>query len=153
LTREYKAAEACAAEALELREKYHLPNAADTNCFLGYARSQLGGTTDGIAQIGRGIDELVRIGHRLGVPFCMMFLAAVQNSAGAIKEGLETVERALNFSSEELVSRPEALRIRGELRLKQGHREMAEADFGDSIAMARGMGAKAWELRTTMSLA
>ncbi len=153
LAREYKAAEACAAEALELREKYHLPNATDTKCFLGYARAQLGGTTDDIAQIGRGIDELIRIGHRLGVPLCMMLLAAAQNSAGAIKEGLETVERALNFSPEELVSRPEALRIRGELRLKQGQREMAEADFGDSIAMARSMGAKAWELRTTMSLA
>jgi predicted ATPase len=51
------------------------------------------------------------------------------------------------------VWRPETLRIRGELRLKQGDRQLAEADFRDSIAMARNMGAKAWELRTTMSLA
>jgi predicted ATPase len=52
-----------------------------------------------------------------------------------------------------LRTRPEALRIRGELRFKQGDRQLAEADFRDSIAMARSMGAKAWELRTTMSLA
>jgi class 3 adenylate cyclase len=122
LAREDRAAEACAAAALDLREKYHLPNAPDTICFLGYAQAQLGATTDGIVQIGRGIDGLVRTGHRLGVPFCMMLLAAAQSSAGAIKDGLETVERALNFNPEELVSRPEALRIRGELRLKQGHR-------------------------------
>jgi class 3 adenylate cyclase len=153
LAREYEAAEVCAAEALELREKYHLPNAPDTICFLGYARAQLGGTTDGIAQIGQGIDETVRTGGRLGVPFCMMLLAAAQNSAGAIKDGLETVERALNFNPQELVSRPEALGIRGELRLKQGHQELAETDFGDSIAMARSMGAKVCELRTTMSWA
>jgi len=83
----------------------------------------------------------------------MMLLAAAQSSAGAIKDGLETVERALNSNPQELVHRPEALRIRGELRLKQDHRELAEADFVDSIAMARSMGAKAWELRTTMGLA
>src|SRR5262249_35836825 len=53
----------------------------------------------------------------------------------------------------EAFGRPETLRIRGELRLKQGNRQLAEADFRDSIAMARSMGAKAWELRTTMSLA
>jgi predicted ATPase len=29
---------------------------------------------------------------------------------------------------------------------------MAEADFREAIALARGMGAKSWELRTTMSL-
>jgi hypothetical protein len=153
LAREYKAAEAFAAAALELFDKYHLPNLVSTKCLLGYARAQLGGTTDGIVQIGRGIDESVRIGNRAGVPFCMMLLAAAQSSAGAIKDGLETIERALNFNPQELVSRPETLRIRGELRLKQDNREQAESDFRDSLAMARSMGSKAWELRTSMSLA
>src|SRR5262249_16941798 len=63
-----------------------------------------------------------------------------------------TVEHALNFNPDELVFRPETLRIRGELRLKQRNRRLAEADFRDSISMARSMGAKAWELRATMSL-
>jgi len=120
--------------------------------FLG-ARVQLGRTTDGIVQLGRGIDESIRSGTRLGLSFSIMLLAAAHSSAGAIEDGLETVERALNFNPQELVSRPEALRIRGELRLKQGHRQLAEGDFRESIAMARRMGAKAWELRTAMSLA
>jgi predicted ATPase len=47
----------------------------------------------------------------------------------------------------------ETLRIRGELRLEQGDRQLAEADFQESISMARSMWAKAWELRTTTSLA
>ena len=49
--------------------------------------------------------------------------------------------------------RPETFTIRGELRLKQGQAELAEADFRESIAFAQKMGAKAWELRMTMSLA
>ena len=44
-------------------------------------------------------------------------------------------------------------RIRGELRLKQGQTDLAEADFREAIALARRMGAKAWELRATISLA
>ena len=66
---------------------------------------------------------------------------------------METVEQGLNFNCEELVYRPETLRIRGELRLKQGDLQLAEADFRESISLARSMGAKAWELRTPMSLA
>ena len=80
-------------------------------------------------------------------------LADAQLCAGAIGDALETVEEALNFNPEDAVWRPETLRIRGELRLKQGDLQLAEADFHDSLAMARSMGAKAWELRTTMSLA
>jgi predicted ATPase len=45
------------------------------------------------------------------------------------------------------------LRLRGEILLKLADSQLAEADFRDSIAMARGMSAKACELRTTMSLA
>jgi predicted ATPase len=38
------------------------------------------------------------------------------------------------------------------LRLKQGQIEPSEADFREAIALAQKMGAKAWELRATMSL-
>ena len=50
--------------------------------------------------------------------------------------------------------RPDALRVRGELRAEQTPRsELAETDFRDAIPFARKMAAKAWELRATMSLA
>jgi len=45
------------------------------------------------------------------------------------------------------------LRLRGELLLKQGRTELAEADFHQAIALAQRIGAKAWELRATTSLA
>ena len=83
----------------------------------------------------------------------MTYLAAAQHRAGAIGDALETVEQALNFNPEEAAYRPETLRIRGELRLNQGNLQLADADFLDSITMARSMGAKAWELRATTSLA
>ncbi len=58
-----------------------------------------------------------------------------------------------------VVYRPEMLRLRGELtaRRELGDRleleVAAESDFHESIALARNMGAKGWELRTTISLA
>jgi len=39
------------------------------------------------------------------------------------------------------------------LRLEQGQVELAAGDFRAAIALARTMGAKAWQLRATMSLA
>jgi len=45
------------------------------------------------------------------------------------------------------------LRLRGELRFKQGQTELAETDFREAIVLAQKMSAKAWELRTTASLA
>jgi predicted ATPase len=108
---------------------------------------------DGIALIRQGIDASVQIGNRAGVPGAITSLAAAQLRAGTIDDALETVEQALNFNPAEALSRPETLRIRGEVRLMQRDLQLAEDDFRDSIAMARSIGAKAWELRTTISLA
>jgi predicted ATPase len=67
-------------------------------------------------------------------------------------EALETVEQTLRLNRGELIYHPEILRLRGELRLKPGQTELAEADFREAIALAQKMSAKAWELRATMSL-
>jgi predicted ATPase len=81
------------------------------------------------------------------------YMAEAQIRTGAIVGALETIEQALQANPDELACRPEILRIRGELRLKQGQPELAEADFREAIALAQNMQAKAWELRATMSLA
>jgi hypothetical protein len=152
--RENDSAEALAAHALDLCEKNQFPNdAASSRQLLGHLRAERGRAAEGIALIREGIDALLKTGSRAGIPGAITSLVAAQLSAGAIGDALETVERTLNFNPEEVVGRPETLRIRGELRLKQGAPQLAEADFRDSIAMARAMGAKAWELRTTLGLA
>ena len=96
---------------------------------------------------------MVQIGNRASVPGNITSLAAAQLRIGAIGDGLETIEQALNFNPQEAVGRPETLRVRGERRLKREEVQLAEADFHDSIAMASSMRVKAWELRTTMSMA
>jgi predicted ATPase len=61
--------------------------------------------------------------------------------------------RALSINPDERYWLPETLRVRGEIRRRQGEAEPAEADFRDAIALAREMSAKAWELRAATSLA
>jgi tetratricopeptide (TPR) repeat protein len=151
--REYERAEVSAAHLLKLSEKHQfVPIAARLRCVLGMARVQLGRTADGIALIRQGIAEMLEAGeptYRTDA----LYLAKAQERDGAILDALETVEQALQASPDELVNRPEIFRLRGELRLEQGQTELAEADFREAIGLAQKMGAKAWELRATMSLA
>ncbi len=152
--REYDQAEALAARALELSEKHQLSLlAALSRCVLGGARAQLGHTAEGIGLIHQGIHGLLEIGSRVSISDFTTCLAAAQEREGAIADALETVEQALQTNPDELVYRPETFRVRGRLRLKQGQTDLAEADFREAIALARGMGAKTLELRATTSLA
>jgi tetratricopeptide (TPR) repeat protein len=150
--RDYEQAEPLAARALELSEKHQFPpEAAYSRCVLGQARAHLGRAAEGIELIRQGIANMLESGSRIG--YFTAWMAAAQEREGAIVEALETVEQALQANPDELAYRPETLRLRGELRLKLRQTELAETDFRESIALAQKMGAKAWELRATMSLA
>ena len=154
LIRENDKAAPLATKCLELCEKHKIPTlAAYSRCLLGHAWAQLGRASEGIGLIRRGISEMLDAGSRVAVTFFVTWLAVAQQRAGLLDEALETAEEALEINPEELPYRPETLRVRGELRLEKGQPERAEADFRDSISLARTMGAKAWELRTTISLA
>jgi tetratricopeptide (TPR) repeat protein len=150
LLREYEQAEALAARGVELSEKNQIPLiAALCRCALGRARAQLG-RTEGIALIRQGIAGLLERGTHVGDTAFTAWLA--QALDGAIVDALETVEQALRANPDE-VSKPDTLRLRGELRLKRGQPQLAETDFNYAIALAQKMGAKTLELRATMSLA
>lgn len=79
--------------------------------------------------------------------------AAGANARWLYRRGVQTIEWALQFNPDELFNRPETLRLRGELHLESGQPDLAQADFRDSISLARSIDAKAWELRTATSLA
>jgi tetratricopeptide (TPR) repeat protein len=96
---------------------------------------------------------MLEIEALIAVGFYTACLAEALEREGAILEALETVEQALQLNSDQAVFRPEILRVRGELRFKQGQTELAEADFREAIVLAQKMSAKAYELRTTASLA
>src|SRR5262249_21469334 len=88
----------------------------------------------------------------------LQLLAEVQALTGSIDETLITVERSLQSNPDELLHRPEALRLHGELQLRsvtgaKARAELAERDFRDAIKLAQKIAAKSHELRATTSLA
>jgi tetratricopeptide (TPR) repeat protein len=155
--REYDQAESLAAHSVKLGEKLQFPQiAAQSRCALGHARAYLGRVTEGIALIRDGIAGMREVGSRSRNGYWITSLAAAHAREGAVSEALETIEQALQTNPYELVSRPETLTLRGELKLKSAVNsrfELAEKDFREAIALAQTMSAKAWELRATISLA
>ena len=152
--REYEKAEALARPALETADKNQFPQIAGMLlCALGSALAQLGRADEGLRLIRQGIAGLLEIGARANISRYTAWLAGAQDHQGATGTALETLEQALKVNPCELEYRPETLRLRAELRLKQGQIELAEAGFREAIDLARSMGAKSWELRATMSLA
>jgi tetratricopeptide (TPR) repeat protein len=151
---EYERARVLCAHALEVAEKHQLPDAAErSRCGLGAALAYLGRPTEGLALIRQVVDAWFENGQRHAISIWMTYLAEAQKLAGAIEDALETYQQALAVHPDELATRPETIRLYAELRLKRGQTEMAEAGFRDAIALASDIGAKAWELRSTMSLA
>ena len=153
--REYEQAEALAARALELSEKNQFPLiAALSRCILGPARAQLGRATEGSRLIRQGIAGLLEIGHaREHQP---LYRRPWQPRRSAMAPSSTRLKRSNRRSRRIPTNSYTGPRLSGyaaELRLKQGQTELAEADFREAIALARSMGAKAWELRATMSLA
>jgi predicted ATPase len=121
-------------------------------CLLGLARARLGRASEGVELIRQGLAGLAAIGTRNDA--FILFLAESQALSLDIGDALETIEQVLQPNrSDAHIPRPEAFRLRGELRLKQGHGEPAEADFRTALTQARRMGAKSWELRAATSLA
>jgi predicted ATPase len=83
----------------------------------------------------------------------LTYLAEAQALDGAVGDALRTIDDALRANPQELFLRPETLRVRGELRLRKRDIGLAEADFREAVSLAQKMGAKAWELRVSTSLA
>ena len=152
--REPEQAERLAERALALSEQHQLSyQLALSRCVLGHATVQLGRASEGIALIYRGIQSLSQIGTPLRIAYYTALLAEAEAQQGNSTDALKTAQTAFLSKPDAPVFRPEILRIRGEIRSQDGSAILAEADFRESIALARRMGAKAWELRASTSLA
>ena len=114
---------------------------------LGWARANLGHTSEGVALIRQGLKD--------GAEASFWGRWRSHRSCKCTGTGREDRRRARDDREGPPADehRPEALNTRGELWLKTGQPELAEADFREAIALAQKMCAKAWELRATMSLA
>jgi tetratricopeptide (TPR) repeat protein len=118
-----------------------------------WALAHMGETAGTINRIQDGLTEFNVIKFHVARSLYLCLLAEVQALTGEVESALITIEQALQANPDELFYRPETLRIRGELRIRQGRAEVAAADFREAIAVAQTMSAKSWELRATTSLA
>jgi predicted ATPase len=145
---------AAANQALALSEEHGFPlTAAFSQGILGWAQAQLGNPREGISLIRRNLAGFVETGSRVIITDVLARLAEAQALNGAINEALGTLEDALQANPEERVFQPNILTRRGELGLKLGQSELAEADFREAIALAQKMSAKALELRAATGFA
>jgi class 3 adenylate cyclase/tetratricopeptide (TPR) repeat protein len=152
--REPLRAEATATEVLAISEENGFSSLRSlARIVIGSARAQLDKAGEGVPLIRQGLADLAEIGARIGFTDFLTCLAEAQARDGATPEALGTIEDALQVNPEELVFRPSMMTCRGELRLKLGQTELAEADFREAIALAQKMNAKSFELRAATSLA
>ena len=125
-------------------------------CLRGWALAIHGQGEAGQAQIHQGLAIVLATGQTLSQPLCLVLLAEAAGHAGKVDEGLHLLAEAL--TAFEAGGRgdmlAEAYRLQGELLLRQGTPDAAQAEacFQQALAIARRQQAKSWELRAAMSL-
>ncbi len=123
---------------------------------IGSAWSRVQKTHDqsDIEAIKQGVANFRLTGARLPVSYWMHYLVQAQLECGDINSGLETVAEALQLSNDSLDDfyKPELLRLKGELLLRQSNTEDAEQFFNQALSLTRQTHSKMLELRSTVSL-
>jgi predicted ATPase/DNA-binding winged helix-turn-helix (wHTH) protein len=127
-------------------------------CFEGELRIRRGDPATGLPLL---LASVARLRQARFVQYLTTFLGALAeglavagDSEGAAAAIDEAIERSKN--GQERWCSPELLRIKGVVALRRGAEDavgVAEANFLDSIELARRQEALAWELRTTIDLA
>ena len=153
LLKEPERAEAVATQHSVLAQEHGMIGARNFLTIKGWARAQLGSTAEGVSLIRQGLADLTENNVRSLAPDALTMLAEAQALDGMTDDALITIEQALHLNPQEVLARPEALRVRGELRQKIRQAEAAEADFREAIALAQKMSSKMLELRATTSFA
>jgi class 3 adenylate cyclase len=108
-----------------------------------------------VLELRRGLTEHISTGQRLGFTQYLGLLAEAQWAAGAVDEGLATIDEALGSRiSEERWHVPELLRIRA-LLLASGGADAAavEQAYAEAIRAARRDGTRLFERRAATGLA
>jgi predicted ATPase len=123
----------------------------------GWALAAMGEGEEGRAQLRQGLKGWQATGAAISWPYYLGSLADAYARGAHAGEGLATVAEALTCVEQtgERYAEAELHRLKGELLLQQPlpDEPEAEACFQQALAVARRQEAKAWELRTAMSLA
>jgi tetratricopeptide (TPR) repeat protein len=144
-------AEQIAIEALEMCDRHGFSVVRDlTLLYMGWAKAELGLPAEAVSLIRRSIEGA---GQSAFSGAWLTVLAHAETLAGALESAAAALESALAIDPECKYFRPHALICRGDLRLKTGNAEHAEADFREAIALAETMNQKMYELRAAIPLA
>ncbi|UCC62311.1 MAG: hypothetical protein JSV36_16255, partial [Anaerolineae bacterium] len=108
----------------------------------------------GIEQMNQTLAMVQTAGAQLWGPGILGLLAQKYMKAGRTEEGLAALAGALRMANEneERWYEAELYRLRGELFVMQGDKTEAEANYHKAIEVARGQGAKLFELRAIVSV-
>jgi len=117
------------------------------------ADQESGAGGDAIERFRRTLGEYRGMGNDLWIPCFYGFLAGLYIKHGMTQDGLATVAEALATAdvTGARLWMPEFYRLKGEL-LSASDPGAAEAAFRHAIDIARGQGARAWELRSALGL-
>jgi predicted ATPase len=114
-------------------------------------------TAAGLAQLCRGLADLLATSAVIYQPLCLLLLAEFHGRADQIEAGLQALSEAFAIIGEAAQSymAAELYRLHGELLLRQPPHDAAQAErrFQHALDLARRQQANAWELRAAMSLA
>jgi class 3 adenylate cyclase/tetratricopeptide (TPR) repeat protein len=121
----------------------------------GWASARLEGDAAGIRRMRRGLHAWQTTGAELHIPTWHAAVADGLLATGAIDEAGETVDRALALAEkrQERFAVPLLLRLKGLVVDRQGDAERAQTLLEQAITMARGQGARLYELRAARELA
>ncbi len=136
---------------------FRLPNALG-KINIAWVRARTGDVGGSADQIREALAEFDAQNFLVYRSWNLQLLAEVQALTGSVNEALVTVEQALQTNPDELLHRPDAFRLRGELQLRsaaggKARVELAERDLREAIELARNIAGKSHELRATTSLA
>ncbi len=135
---------------------YELPQEAEWSlAFTGYALHLLGRTDEGIDVLQRSLDAQKAISAGLVRSAFLSLLADALCAAGRFDDGFKAIEEGYAHVRDTAEGGYTAglHRVRGELLLKVGEQDKAEASMREAMAYAVGQQAKFMELRATTSLA
>jgi predicted ATPase len=159
LRRESAACQEHAARQLRLSEEQGFPFWAGPGAILlGWALAEQGHAAEGSQRVYDGLAKRQAMGAGQPRPYYSALLAQVYGRLGTIQEALRLLRAALEEASDlgEQWCEAELYRLHGELLLQAPGDERTEREaeryFHQALALAQHQGAKAWELRATLSL-
>ncbi len=120
----------------------------------GWTRAQQGEGAQGVSEAQSGIQTLTALGVDLS-PYTQTLLAEAYGRAGDATQGLRAAEEALADAAASGLRAFESMtwRIRGDLlQLRGAAAAEIESSYQQAIEIARGQGARAFELQATLRL-